>query len=91
MNKQKFNIFSFLNRINPFKKKYTITMLNSQWKVIKNNIKLEFIPRVDEFIWDGKNYYMVDNVVHSTENQHISIIVTRMNNSEIPETELFKK
>lgn len=91
MNKQKFNIFSFFRKLNPFNKKYTITMLNSQWRVIKNNLKLDFIPRKDEYIWDNKNYYIVDNVVHSTESKHISIIVTRINNSEIPESQLFKK
>lgn len=59
-----------------FKKKYSVSMLDSKWNVIKSNIKLEVIPRADEYIWDVDIYYRVLNVIHSTNNkQGVYIIV----------------
>jgi hypothetical protein len=59
-----------------FSKKYTVTLLDSKWQVLGNKIKLDAIPRKDEFIWHSGLYHRVFNVVHSTEKkQGIYIIL----------------
>jgi hypothetical protein len=38
-----------------FYKKYTLTLLNSKWEVLKKNLPITFIPKKDEFIWIDYN------------------------------------
>jgi hypothetical protein len=67
-----------------FKKKYKIVILDSKWKILEKNLKLEIIPRQKEYIWSGTKYYQVINVVHNIkEPKTISIIVDIIENIEI--------
>lgn len=67
-----------------FKKKYKIVILDSKWKILENNLKLDVIPRQKEYIWSGTKYYQVLNVVHNIkEPQLVSIIVDIIENIEI--------
>jgi len=62
-----------------FGKKYTVTLLNSKWEVLKRNVLMTIIPRKDEFIWIDEQYYDVINVVHSIGKiQSIYIIVNQL-------------
>jgi hypothetical protein len=59
-----------------FKKKYTVSMLDSKWVPLKRNIKITIIPRRDEYIWLDEKYFIVLNVVHSiTDKQEVFIVV----------------
>lgn len=59
-----------------FKKKYTVSMLDSKWVPLKRNLKIVIIPRRDEYIWLDEKYYIVLNVVHSiTDKQEVFVIV----------------
>lgn len=59
-----------------FKKKYSISILDSKWIPIKRNVKMEVVPRRDEYIWFGEKYYIVLNVVHSiTDKQEVFVVV----------------
>lgn len=74
----------FNKNFNIFKKKYTVVILNSQWKVLEKNVKLEKIPRINEYIWNGKKYYRVVNIVHNTvSTQQISLIVNEISEPEV--------
>lgn len=64
-----------------FKIKYNITLLDSKWSVIKNNVILEVIPRKDEYIYLIDKYYQVLNVIHNIGKKHdIIIIIKEVNN-----------
>ncbi len=64
-----------------FNTKYTVSILNSQWKPIKRNLKLEVIPRRDEYIYLFNQYYEVLNVVHMlNEKQDIFVIINELSN-----------
>lgn len=59
-------------------KKYRVTVLNEKWDIIKENIKLDVIPRIHEiiFISDESKYYRVVNVIHNIrKGQEIYIII----------------
>lgn len=59
-----------------FKKKYSISILDSKWIPIKRNVKMEVVPRRDEYIWFDEKYYIVLNVVHSiTDKQEVFVVV----------------
>lgn len=59
-----------------FKKKYTISILDSKWIPIKRSVKMEVVPRRDEYIWLDEKYYIVLNVVHSiTDKQEVFVVV----------------
>lgn len=59
-----------------FKKKYSISILDSKWIPIKRNVKMEVVPRRDEYIWFEDKYYIVLNVVHSiTDKQEVFVVV----------------
>jgi len=59
-----------------FKKKYSISILDSKWIPIKRNVKMEVIPRRDEYIWFDEKYYVVLNIVHSiTDKQEVFVVV----------------
>lgn len=59
-----------------FKKKYTISILDSKWIPLKRNVKMVIIPRRDEYIWLDEKYFIVLNVVHSiTDKQEVFIVV----------------
>jgi len=64
-----------------FLKRYSVTILDSNWVVIKDTIKVKYIPRADELIYisEYSEYYKIINVVHNLENgKHgIFLIVTK--------------
>jgi hypothetical protein len=69
-----------------FKTKYTISILDSKWSVIKNNAKLLFVPRINELIYMNNQYYKVLNVIHMLNKKHdIFIIVDVASNQEVIE------
>jgi hypothetical protein len=59
-------------------KKYSATILDEKWNVIKKKVKLKFIPRTHELIFleETNKYYRVINVVYNFKNiQGIYIII----------------
>ena len=58
-----------------FKRKYKVSMLDSKWNPIKRNVKLDVIPKSDEYIWDNSKYYRVINVVHSIDKKHEIFVI----------------
>jgi hypothetical protein len=58
-----------------FYKKYTLTILNSKWEPIKNNLKLNYIPRKGEYIYMDSKYFDVLNVVHMLNGKHKIFII----------------
>ncbi len=42
-----------------FNSKYNITLLDSKWKLIKNDVKITSIPRKGEFIYLIDRYYIL--------------------------------
>ena len=59
-----------------FETKYTVSIINSKWERIKNNLKLKVIPRRDELIFFDDKYHTVLNVVHMlNKKQDIYIII----------------
>jgi len=58
-----------------FKAKYNVTILDSKWQVIKNNIILSVVPRQGEYIYMDNKYVNVLNVVHSIDVKHTIFIV----------------
>jgi hypothetical protein len=59
-----------------FKKKYSISILDSKWIPIKRNVKMEVVPRRDEYVWFEEKYYIVLNVVHSiTDKLEVFVVV----------------
>ncbi len=59
-----------------FNTKYTVSILDSKWRVIKKNLKITILPRKDELIFFDEKYHEVINVVHTlNKKQDIYIIV----------------
>lgn len=58
-----------------FSTKYKVTILDSKWSVVKNNIKLLVVPRQGEYIYLDNKYVKVINVVHSIDIKHTIFIV----------------
>ena len=64
-----------------FKRKYTVTLLNSKWEVVKRNVNFTFIPRKDEYVYLDEQYYEVVNVVHMlNKKQDIFVIINEVEN-----------
>ena len=69
-----------------FKTKYSISILDSKWSVVKNNVKLLFVPRINELIYVNNQYYKVLNVIHMlNKNQDIFVVVDPIDNQEVIE------
>jgi len=67
-----------------FRKKYTVTLLNSKWEILKRNLPFEIIPRKDEFIWLDDQYFEVINLVHQIDKkQSIFVIVNPLTNKPL--------
>jgi len=66
-----------------FRRKYTVTVLDSKWNVIKNRLKLNPIPRKDELLFFDGLYYEVINIVHRIdEKQGIFVVVNPFKHQE---------
>ncbi len=58
-----------------FNKNYKISIINSKWHLLKNDIKWSVIPRKGEFIYMDEQYFEVLNVVHRMSKVHEIFIV----------------
>lgn len=58
-----------------FSTKYKVSILDSKWNVVKNNIKLSVVPRQGEYIYMDNKYVNVLNVVHSIGSKNTIFIV----------------
>jgi hypothetical protein len=58
-----------------FDKKYTVTLLNSKWEIVKSELILNTVPRRDEYIYIDDAYYDVLNVVHSIGKYHNILVI----------------
>lgn len=68
-----------------FNKKYTVSVLDCKWQVLKRNLKLVVIPRRDEYLFFDGSYYEVVNVIHMlNKNQDIFIVVSETQNQIKP-------
>jgi hypothetical protein len=64
-----------------FKRKYTVTLLNSKWGIVKRNVNFTIIPRKDEYVYLDEQYYEVVNVVHMlNKKQDIFVIINEVEN-----------
>jgi hypothetical protein len=52
-----------------FRTKYKVTLIDSKWNVVKNNVKVSVLPRRDEYVFFDGLYYLVLNVVHTLDSQ----------------------
>jgi hypothetical protein len=59
-----------------FWKKPKINIIDTNWHPIAMNVKVDFLPRKDEYIFLNETYYEVVNVVHSCKkNSSVFVIV----------------
>ena len=58
-----------------FNKKYTVTILDSKWNILKDGVKMLAIPRQDELMYFDTKYYEVINVIHMIDDKHKVIAV----------------
>jgi hypothetical protein len=66
-----------------FTRKYSVTVLDSKWKVVKNDLKIHTIPRKDELLFFDGLYYEVINIVHTLDQkQKIFVIVNVFKHQE---------
>lgn len=62
-----------------FKNKYKISILDSKWQPLKRNLKVDIIPRINEYLYMGENYHKVINVIHTLNGkQEIFVIVEEL-------------
>ena len=79
-----------------FRTKYTVSILNSKWEVIKSNLKLSVVPREGELIFlDGK-YVDVIKVIHMlNKKQDIFVIIEDLEqqpeNNNLSDSQVVKK
>lgn len=63
-----------------FNKKYSVTLMDEEWKPLKISANFKKIPRRDELIYleDSQTYYKVTSVIHYLNDKHgIFIIVSK--------------
>jgi hypothetical protein len=62
-----------------FRKKYSLSILDDKWKIIRGNIKLHYIPRKNELIYleEFKKYFEIINVVHYLNNKQGIFLIIR--------------
>lgn len=59
-----------------FRTKYTISLLDSKWQPLKRNLKVDVIPRANEFLYMDDKYHKIINVIHTLDGkQEIFIII----------------
>lgn len=60
-------------------KKYSVSILNREWKVLENVLRIKHIPRSGEVLFYRGEYYRVINIVHYlNRKQGIFIIVDKL-------------
>jgi hypothetical protein len=78
----------FVVPLHMFTRKYTVSVLDSKWNVIKNRLKLDAIPRKDELLFFDNLYYEVMNIVHVlNEKQGIFVIVNEFKHQQTAENQ----
>lgn len=60
-----------------FKKKIKISLLNEKWEIMEPLLKVDIVPRINEYIWldDYDSYYRVMNVTHNIQKKHGIFII----------------
>jgi hypothetical protein len=61
-----------------FSKKIKVTFIDNKWNRIRDNVRIDAIPRRDELIYLGKGeeYYRVTQVIHwPSQNSKIYIVI----------------
>ncbi len=55
-----------------FRSKFSVTILNEDWSVLVETIKVKHIPRIEELIYltELSSYYKILNIVHNFENKN---------------------
>jgi hypothetical protein len=62
-----------------FNQNFNITILNQDWKVIKQNVKLKCVPGKNElvFLEDLNQYFDIVNVIHRINAKHEILLVVK--------------
>ena len=58
-----------------FDKKYSISLLDCKWQVVKRHIKVPAVPRQDEYVFIDGLYYEVVNVVHNMDSKKEILVI----------------
>ena len=69
-----------------FNKKIKVTFIDKEWNRIKDNVKVDAIPRRDELIYLGKeeDYYRVTQIVHwPSDNSKVFIVIESLSSLEM--------
>jgi hypothetical protein len=77
----------FLKKIKSmFSRKYSMTIMDENWDVLKNNLKFSFLPQKDDFIFleEFNEYFTVINTVHYINKKHgIFLIVKKFSQKKL--------
>lgn len=60
--------------------RYSVSILDSSWNVMRPKVKVEHVPRIDELIYleSDSTYYQVKTVVHNiNKRQGVFVIVEK--------------
>jgi hypothetical protein len=64
-----------------FKKKNNIRFIDVNWKILKNDVKMNVIPKKNELIFFNEIYYEVVNVIYDIskiEKQQVIVVLTEL-------------
>jgi hypothetical protein len=64
-----------------FKKKNNIRFIDVNWKILKNDIQMNVIPKKNELLFFNDIYYEVVNVIYDIskiEKQQIIVVLTEL-------------
>jgi predicted ribosome-associated RNA-binding protein Tma20 len=69
-------------------RKYSVTILDRKWSVIKQRVRVKIIPRYGEFIFieETNQYYKVINVIHYLNRKSGVFIIVDEFGDELPKT-----
>jgi len=66
-----------------FKTKYNITLLDSKWNTIKTNVKFDYVPSRNDYVYIDEIYYKVLTVIHQMRvKQEIFLILDVLESKE---------
>ena len=68
-----------------FRRKIKVTFIDNKWNRIRDNVRVDSIPRRDELIYLGKDedYYRVTQVIHwPSQNSKIYIVIESLSRLE---------
>lgn len=63
-----------------FKNKHIVTLLDENWKIIKDKAELSSIPKQDELIYieELNNYYRIIYVIHHLQPKHNVVLILKI-------------